>query len=96
MKVRHIVSGTLLIVFAIACLGARAESSRRFIDAQPMSSITTEGVEIAYQLLGPDNAETAVLVMGLGASHRVWGDDFVQGIIDAGYRVLLIDNRDTG
>lgn len=96
MKVRHIVSGTLLIVFAIACLGATAESSRRFIDAQPMRSITTESVEIAYQLLGPDKAETAVLVMGLGASHRVWGDDFVQGIIDAGYRVLLIDNRDTG
>jgi pimeloyl-ACP methyl ester carboxylesterase len=34
--------------------------------------------------------------MGLGASHTVWGDDFVRGIIASGYRVLLIDNRDTG
>lgn len=95
-KFRHIFKGIILILFASAGLGAMAESSRRFIDGQPMNSITTDGVEIAYQLLGPDSAETAVLVMGLGASHRVWGDDFVLGIIDAGYRVLLIDNRDTG
>ncbi|MGB1615589.1 MAG: alpha/beta fold hydrolase [Pseudomonadales bacterium] len=96
MNVRPILRRILLLLLASCCSGLMAESSRRLIDAQPMATITTEGVKIAYQLLGPEDADTAVLVMGLGASHRVWGDDFVLGIIDAGYRVLLIDNRDTG
>jgi pimeloyl-ACP methyl ester carboxylesterase len=73
-----------------------AEYSRSYLDAQPMKRIQTAGVEIAYRVIGPAEAETAVLVMGLGASHTVWGDDFVRGIIASGYRVLLIDNRDTG
>ena len=73
-----------------------AEYSRSYMDSHPMSHINTDGVEIAYQVLGPEGAETAVLVMGLGASHTVWGDDFIRGIIAAGYRVVLIDNRDTG
>jgi len=78
-----------------ACL-AQSEYSRSYMDAQPMASVSTDGVKIAYRVIGPVDAETAVLVMGLGASHTLWGDDFVLGIIAAGYRVVLIDNRDTG
>ena len=34
--------------------------------------------------------------MGLGASHVVWGDKMVQGLEEAGFHVVLLDNRDVG
>ncbi len=83
------------LLLCYACL-VQSEYSRSYMDAQPMTSVSTDGVKIAYRVLGPEDAEAAVLVMGLGASHTLWGDDFVLGIIAAGYRVVLIDNRDTG
>lgn len=63
---------------------------------QPMTKIDVNGVEIAYTQAGDVSAPPVLLVMGLTASHRLWGEDFVNGIIDAGYRVVLFDNRDTG
>ena len=36
------------------------------------------------------------MIMGLVASHKVWGEKIVNGLIDDGYRVILFDNRDTG
>lgn len=73
-----------------------AEYSRDYLDSHPLVTTQMPGPKIAYRRVGPPAAETAVLVMGLGASHTVWGDDFVRGIVDSGYQVLLIDNRDTG
>jgi pimeloyl-ACP methyl ester carboxylesterase len=35
-------------------------------------------------------------VMGLSASHRLWGEDVINGLMTAGYRVIVFDNRDTG
>jgi pimeloyl-ACP methyl ester carboxylesterase len=63
---------------------------------QPMSVVNVDGVEIAYTEAGDLSAPPVMLVMGLTASHRLWGEDFVNGIVDAGYRVVLFDNRDTG
>ena len=63
---------------------------------QAMTKINANGVEIAYTQAGDVSAPPVLLVMGLTASHRLWGEDFVNGIIDAGYRVVLFDNRDTG
>jgi pimeloyl-ACP methyl ester carboxylesterase len=37
-----------------------------------------------------------MMVMGLGGSHRLWGDPLVDGLAAAGYRVILFDNRDVG
>jgi len=71
---------------------AQADYSRD----QAMTKINVNGVEIAYTQAGDVSAPPVLLVMGLTASHRLWGEDFVNGIIDAGYRVVLFDNRDTG
>ena len=38
----------------------------------------------------------ALLVMGLGMQLIGWPDDFVQALVDAGYRVVRHDNRDIG
>lgn len=95
-KPTKLISTLLLAILVSNGSMTLADYSRSYMDSHPMNYINTDGVEIAYQVLGPEDAETAVLIMGLGASHTVWGDDFVRGIIAAGYRVVLIDNRDTG
>lgn len=37
-----------------------------------------------------------LLIMGLGMQLIAWPDDFVQGLVDAGFRVVRFDNRDVG
>ena len=36
------------------------------------------------------------MIMGLMGSHKVWGEEIVNGLVNSGYRVILFDNRDTG
>ena len=54
------------------------------------------GLSIAYQDFGTADKGTILLVMGLGAQLIAWNDDFVQRLVDAGYRVIRFDNRDVG
>jgi pimeloyl-ACP methyl ester carboxylesterase len=86
----------LLMVCLLASNVAFAEYSRTYMDAQTASMSDSQGVNIAYKTLGDADSEVVVLIMGLGASHSLWGDTFVKGVESAGYRVVLIDNRDTG
>jgi pimeloyl-ACP methyl ester carboxylesterase len=84
----------LLVLFA---LPLRAEFSRVFLDQQPFATVTTaDQVDIAYKDIGTPDQPAVVLIMGLGASHSLWGDAFVGSVRDAGYRVILLDNRDVG
>jgi len=86
----------LLMICMLASSLAFGEYSRVYMDSQASLLSDSKGVSIAYKTLGEADAEAVVLVMGLGASHSLWGDRFVQSIVFAGYRVVLIDNRDTG
>ena len=68
-----------------------------YYDAKgPMTVARLNDVDIAYRQVGDAQGPAVVLIMGLTASHRVWNAEMVQGLIDAGYRVVLMDNRDTG
>lgn len=62
----------------------------------PMSRASNGEVEIAYRVVGDAKAEPILIIMGLSASHRVWNPEIIQGLIDGGYRVILLDNRDVG
>lgn len=42
------------------------------------------------------NPETVLLTMGLGMQLIAWPDSLIQGLRDAGYRVVRYDNRDIG
>lgn len=86
----------LLMICMLTSSLAFGEYSRVYMDSQASFVSDSKGVSIAYKTLGQADAEVVVLVMGLGASHSLWGDTFVQSIVSAGYRVVLIDNRDTG
>src|SRR5271163_201770 len=58
----------------------------------------TEGgaVELYYEDLGDPNDPAVLLIMGLGAQLPMWPDGFCARLVDAGYRVIRFDHRDTG
>ena len=86
----------LVFVLQLLPLIARAETAESPFDQYPIHFTTVNDVAIAYQDMGPESAEPVLLIMGLGAQMLHWGDTFVQGLLDAGYRVVLLDNRDAG
>jgi pimeloyl-ACP methyl ester carboxylesterase len=54
----------------------------------------TNGIELEYEVVG--NGAPLVLVMGIGAQMVAWPDGFIASLVDAGFRVIRFDNRDTG
>ena len=54
------------------------------------------GVDLAYEVRGDPSAPPVLLVMGLGMPLSLWPDAFVDGLVAAGFRVVLFDNRDVG
>jgi 3-oxoadipate enol-lactonase len=59
-----------------------------------MPSAAVEGIEINYRIEG-DGPETLVLVNGLADDLGTWGHQ-VPAFVEAGYRVLVFDNRGVG
>ncbi len=53
-------------------------------------------VELYYEDLGDPAGPPALLIMGLGAQLPMWPDGFCARLLDAGYRVIRFDHRDTG
>lgn len=68
-------------------------ASIRAIDA---THVEVNGVDIAYKVLGEAADPAIILIMGLGGSHILWGDNLPNQLVEAGYRVVLFDNRDVG
>ena len=50
-------------------------------------------MEIVYTVVGDEQAEPILILMGLAASHRVWNPAIIDGLVDGGHRVVLLDNR---
>ena len=66
--------------------------------AMSVETITAEinGISLAYKSIGMEEDPAVLMVMGLLASHKVWGETIVNELVNSGYRVILFDNRDTG
>jgi len=62
----------------------------------PITTIKANGVEIAYELHGKEDAPVIMLIHGLGMPMAAWPMEMVEQLVDAGFRVLIIDNRDQG
>ena len=62
--------------------------------------IKANGVQIEVEDSGPGPAgaprPAVLLIMGLGMQLVAWPPELVQGLVDAGYRVIRHDNRDVG
>jgi pimeloyl-ACP methyl ester carboxylesterase len=53
------------------------------------------GARIHYEVTGEKSAEPVVLIQGLGLGARFWFD-MPRRLVDAGYRVVVLDNRGVG
>ena len=88
-----------LCAMSLVLICARANSlvdQQSPFDRYPIHFTTVNDTAIAYQDMGSRDGEPVLLIMGLGAQMLHWGDTLVQGLIDNGYRVVLLDNRDAG
>jgi len=90
---KHIILYLLLILTSVA----QAEFSRTYLDTHPLKMAQVNGIEIAYRTVGEgEGRPKVVVIMGLGGSNVAWGDNMIRGLAEAGYQVLMFDNRDTG
>ena len=62
--------------------------------------VRANGLQIEVDDSGADGSQNerpvVLLIMGLGMQLIGWPNDFVQPLVDAGFRVLRYDNRDIG
>lgn len=61
-----------------------------------MPSVRANGITIAYETDGAAGGVPLVLVMGLGMPLVFWPDAIVGGLAKGGFRVVRLDNRDSG
>lgn len=90
---------TLLLSLVAASAWPEASSAPQHAErlrATPLQHVTVDQVEIAFRDLGDAQAPAVLMVMGLGGSHILWGDGLPFDLVDAGYRVIVFDNRDVG
>ena len=91
-----------LMLFSTSSFSANENKSAEAIDPSakirkiPLSHAMVNNIDIAYKVIGEEDKPAVLMIMGLGASHILWGDEITLQLVDAGYRVILFDNRDTG
>ena len=61
-----------------------------------MPRAAANGIELEYEVFGPDDAPAVVLIAGWGAQLIVWHDTFVDELVARGFRPIRFDNRDVG
>jgi len=65
-------------------------------DNQSIKTVMANGTTIAYEMYGSNKAPVILLVHGLGAPMTAWPMAMVNKLVDEGFCVLRIDNRDMG
>jgi pimeloyl-ACP methyl ester carboxylesterase len=81
---------------------ASAEPAAKSATADPDRVLVTQGqakangVTIAYESFGPEDRETVLLIMGVGAQLTAWPVELCEELVRRGYRVIRYDNRDVG
>lgn len=61
-----------------------------------MARLHTGTVELEYAWLGDAAAPALVLIRGLGTQLTDWSPRLLDGLVAAGFRVVVFDNRDAG
>lgn len=89
MIYKKLITGILTLIISISI------HANYSVD-QETTSVDLNGVSIAYTTAGDEGDPSVLMIMGLMASHKVWGAEIVNSLVDAGYQVILFDNRDTG
>jgi pimeloyl-ACP methyl ester carboxylesterase len=58
--------------------------------------VQANGIEIEVEDTGGAGRPVVLLIMGLNMQLIAWPDNFVTGLVRAGFRVVRFDNRDAG
>lgn len=61
-----------------------------------MTQYDVRGVKIEAQTHGPEDAPAFVLIRGLSTQLIQWPQLMLDTLVDAGFRVVILDNRDCG
>jgi pimeloyl-ACP methyl ester carboxylesterase len=61
-----------------------------------MATVNVNGIRLSYDSFGDINAETILLIAGLGTQMIRWAVPFCEDLSARGYRVIRFDNRDAG
>ncbi len=61
-----------------------------------MPAVDVDGRQFWVETAGPDSARPLLLISGLGAQLTRWSDSFVTSLVERGFRVVRMDNRDAG
>lgn len=61
-----------------------------------MPRAKANGIELEYDVTGPDSGAPLLLIMGLGAQMTRWPQGFVDKLAAKGLKVIRFDNRDVG
>ncbi|MGA7676694.1 MAG: alpha/beta hydrolase [Rhizomicrobium sp.] len=61
-----------------------------------MAGIRANGIDIEYVTFGPKDGVPLLLIHGFGQQLIAWPEEFVDGLVKAGLRVICFDNRDVG
>nr|WP_321359579.1 alpha/beta hydrolase [uncultured Hyphomonas sp.] len=61
-----------------------------------MAKIQANGIDIEYEEFGSKDDPLMLLVMGFAGQMTGWPESLIQGLTDAGRRVVIFDNRDSG
>nr|WP_307729570.1 alpha/beta hydrolase [Pseudoduganella violacea] len=69
---------------------------RKLEEGKAVANVQANGITITYEASGHPSHPVILLNMGLGLQLISWPRDFVDGLVDLGYRVIRYDNRDAG
>jgi pimeloyl-ACP methyl ester carboxylesterase len=88
----------LLFTFSLSAhlLAEEAVDYAANIRAIDTNHVQVNDIDIAYKVLGDRDDPAILMIMGLGSSHILWRDNLPNQLVEAGYQVVLFDNRDVG
>lgn len=61
-----------------------------------MTVVKANGLDIKIEEHGPKNGPALLLICGWSVQLTFWPKPFIQQLADAGFRVIIFDNRDVG
>ena len=61
-----------------------------------MAKITSNGIELEYDVFGPADGRPLLLVQGLSWQMTRWPEPLMNMFADKGFRAIRFDNRDIG
>ncbi len=61
-----------------------------------MPELTANGIKIYYERFGSEDDPAVLFISGLGSQITYWRPGFIDPIVDAGFQVVLFENRDSG